>query len=51
MQVYNHEEEEDLEFNDDDFGSRLQDPNGGEDEYDDEDPFDAIFEEDDIIKR
>ena len=42
-----------MDFNMDDFGSRIgrEGDQDEEDEYDDEDPFDAIFDDDDVIKR
>jgi len=49
--VFQQEEEEDMDFNADDFGSRLQGYEEGDDDEEDEDPFDAIFEEEEIIER
>lgn len=45
-----YQEDDEIEFNMDDFGSRLQ--MGEDDDYDDEaDPFGAIFDDDEIIDK
>jgi hypothetical protein len=55
VEILSHEDEEDMEFNDDNFDSRIERERDSdderEDEYDDEDPFAAIFDDDDIIER